>query len=190
MIGVLQPGRNLVLAGLMGTGKTTVGRLLAERLARPFVDTDALIEQEAGLRIAEIFATEGERGFRAREAEVIRRVAASRGQVLAVGGGAVLAASNVTFLRGNGDIVVLEATPATLAARLDEDAVTERPLLAESGDHLERLAALQRGRREAYLRAAAHSVDTTAQDPEETAAAVLDWARHQPGLLAAEERVS
>ena len=88
-----------MLIGYRGSGKTVVGRLLAERRGWTFVDTDALIEAQAGISIAEIFAAEGEAGFRAREERVIARVAADRRRVLSVGGGAVLRQENVAQLR-------------------------------------------------------------------------------------------
>lgn len=183
---VLQPGRNVVLIGLMGAGKTTVGRLLADRLRRPFVDTDDVVEREAGSSVTDIFAAEGEHGFRTREAAAIRRVAALRGQVVAVGGGAVIDPENVTQLRGTGDLVLLDADPDTLAARVDDTAT--RPLLAAADDLAGRLAELRATRDAAYRAAAAESVDTTGRSPAEVADLVLAWARTRPGLLAREER--
>lgn len=186
---VLAPGRNLVLIGLMGTGKTTVGRLVAAALGRPFVDTDDAVETRAGTTVAAVFAAEGERGFRAREAEEIRRVAATRGQVVAVGGGAVLDPANVTHLRSTGDLLLLDARPETLAARIADDAGGPvRPLLAPGGDPATRLADLRALRDGAYRSAAAHAVDTTGRTPDEVAALVLDQARAVPGLLTREER--
>src|SRR5690606_37550659 len=140
LMSLLTPGRNIVLIGLMGVGKSTVGRLVAQRLHRPFVDTDVEIARAAGRSIAELFAEEGERGFRAREAERIRHVAALRGQVIAVGGGAVLDPSNVTHLRATGDLVLLDADPAELARRVASlpDAGC-RPLLAREADPAARL---------------------------------------------------
>ena len=182
----LLPGRNIVLVGLMGAGKTTVGRLLAERLARPFVDTDALVEAEAGRPVSEIFATEGERGFRQREAAAVRRVAALRGQVLAVGGGAVLDPANVTHLRGTGDLVLLDAPAGTLAERVGDAA--GRPLLTGAEPVADRLAELRSERDAAYRAAAEHAVDTAGRTPEQITEDVLAWARTRPGLLTRPER--
>lgn len=184
---VLTPGRNLVLVGMMGSGKSTVGRLLAEWLERPFVDTDAEIVEDTGLSIPVFFAEHGERAFRAAEAAVIRRVSAIRGQVIAVGGGAVTDPANTTSLRSTGDLVWLDADPATLADRL-ADAVDERPLVANSDDLSGRLADLRSQREADYARDASKTIDTTGKEPEDIAEAVLDWARHQPGLLARDER--
>jgi len=183
---LLAPGRNLVLIGMMGSGKSTVGRLLADRLGRPFVDTDAAVERATGARVAETFDRVGERTFRALESEQVRKVAALRGQVVAVGGGAVLDPSNVTFLRATGDLVLLDARPEELAARVGDDQT--RPLLAGTSDRIARLTTLRAARDEAYLAAAAHLVDTTGLPPEEVAQRVLDWAGFVPGLLTAAER--
>lgn len=185
---LLSPGRNIVLIGLMGAGKTTVGGLVAAALGRPFVDTDFAVEVRAGIAVAAVFAAEGERGFRAREAEEIRRVAATRGQVVAVGGGAVLDPANVTQLRSTGDLLLLDAQAETLAGRIaDDPAGPERPLLQDL-DPARRLAELRALRDAAYRSAAAHAVDTTGLTPEEVAARVLDWARAVPGLLTRDER--
>jgi shikimate kinase len=181
---VLAPGRNVVLIGLMGAGKSTVGRLLAARLQRPFVDTDEIVEHETGTAIAELFAAEGERGFRQHESAAVRQVAALRGQVIAVGGGAVLDIANVTHLRSTGDLVLLDAEPATLARRVGDG--TTRPLL-EGGDAAQRLAQLRNERAAAYDYAAGHVIDTTDRSPEEVADAVLAWAKLQPGLLSRDE---
>lgn len=186
MSSLLSPGRNIVLIGMMGAGKTVVGRLIAGRLARRFVDTDALVESEAGRLIAELFEAEGERGFRRREAAAVRRAAALRGQVLAVGGGAVVDPDNVTHLRATGDLVLLDADPAVLADRVG--AGEDRPLLGgHHADHAARLADLRAERDHAYRTARAHVVDTTGRSPEEVADAVLAWARARHGLLTREE---
>ncbi len=184
---VLSPGRNIVLIGLMGTGKTSVGRILAERLGRYFVDIDAMVEVEAGMSIAELFASAGERAFRRLEAEAVRHASALRGQVVAAGGGAVLDPGNVTHLRATGELVLLEADPQTLARRLADQQGEARPLLEGAPDPAARLAQLQASRDAAYRACAAHTVDTTGRSPEEIAEAVLQWARHRPGLLTREE---
>ena len=182
---LLAPGRNVVLIGLMGAGKTTVGRLLAKRLERPFVDTDDVVEEVAKLSIAEIFAGAGEREFRRIEAAAIRSVAALRGQVIAVGGGAVLDPANVTHLRSTGDLVLLDADPPTLAARVDDGAT--RPLLADAPDVQTRLQQLRHARAAAYAQASTHVLDTTERSPEDIVDAVLLWAARQPGLLSRDE---
>jgi shikimate kinase len=187
-VNLLAPGRNLVLIGLMGVGKTTVGRLLAKRLGRPFADTDLMIESEVGQPIAEIFATAGERTFRTLEAAAVRRVSALRGQLIAVGGGAVTIAGNVTHLRSTGDLVLLDADAQTLSKRLVGGAETStRPLLTDAHDLAARLADLRARRDAAYRGAASYTVDTSTRTPEEVADEVLTWARRCPGLLTREE---
>lgn len=183
----LVPGRNLVLIGLMGSGKSTVGRMVAERLGRPFVDTDARIEAELGMSVAEVFARQGERAFRAAEAQAIRHVSALRGQVVAVGGGAVVAQDNVRHLKATGDVVLLEAEPAELAARVAGEGVQERPLLADGGDVEARLGALLAERAEAYRQAADVTLSTSGRTAAQVADDLLAWAIRQPGLLAREE---
>jgi len=187
---ILSPGRNLVLIGLMGSGKTVVGQLVADVLGRPFVDTDAVVARESGKTVTELFAGAGERAFRRDEAEAVRHVSALRGQVIAVGGGAVLDAGNVTALRATGDLLWLDAEPAELAQRVSGD--RSRPLLADTTGDLDatadRLAALRAERADAYRRAAASRIDTAGRSPEQVANAVLAWALQRPGLLSREER--
>ena len=185
---VITPGRNLVLIGMMGSGKSTVGRRLAAKLHRPFVDTDRLVEKDAGCPVAEVFASEGERGFRAREAEAIRAVAALRGQVVAVGGGAVVDPQNVTQLRSTGDLVWLSADPRELARRVVEGRGPRRPLLDQAEDPFAAVADLAARRESAYRAAATHVVRTDGLALDDVVDAVATWARARPGLLAREER--
>lgn len=183
---LLYTGRNLVLTGPMGAGKSAVGGAVAQRLGRPFTDTDERVEAEAGRSVAVIFSEEGERAFRAVEAEVVRAVSAVRGQVIAVGGGAVTDPANVTHLRGTGDVVWLDADGGTLAARIgDPDG---RPLLAGAADLAARLDELRAEREPAYRAAAHQRIDTTDLDVGEVVEAVLAWAERRPGLLTREER--
>lgn len=125
----------------MGSGKSTVGRLLAERLNRPFVDADAEIERAAGAKVSEIFAREGEAGFRARERAAIEAAAGS-GAIVALGGGAIAQEGAAGRLAASGTIVYLRARPETLLRRVGED--DTRPLLQGLGraarrERLERL---------------------------------------------------
>lgn len=98
---------NIVLIGMPGSGKTTVGKILAEKTGREFIDTDEIIEKENG-DIAEIFKTQGEEEFRKIEADVIKRVSALQGKVIATGGGAVLNEENTDFLKFNGKIYFID----------------------------------------------------------------------------------
>lgn len=131
----------------MATGKTTVGKLLAERLNYHFVDTDALIERRAGCSIADIFAESGESTFRQWEAAIAQELAQETGQVIATGGGMLLKPANVTALAKNGVILCLTATPETIFGRITND--TTRPLLTVP-DRRQRILALLQERQVAY----------------------------------------
>jgi shikimate kinase len=124
---VKQPG-NIVLVGMMGAGKTTVGRLIARRLKRAFYDSDQEIERRCGVRIPVIFEIEGEAGFRVREAQVIAELCALDDIVLATGGGVVLSEDNRRRLAARGTVAYLHARPAELWQRVRHD--RNRPLLA------------------------------------------------------------
>jgi len=118
---------NIFLVGLMGAGKTTIGRQLARRLKLRFVDSDHEIETRTGVHIPLIFEIEGEAGFRKREAQVLADLTQERGLVLATGGGAVLSAENRANLAANGLVVYLSVAPTLLWERLRRD--KKRPLL-------------------------------------------------------------
>src|SRR5436853_6407799 len=98
---------NILLVGLMGAGKTSVGRLLARRLGKTFHDCDHEIERATGVRIPVIFEIEGEEGFRGRERRMLAELAAKSGVVLATGGGAVISAENRALLKASGTVVYL-----------------------------------------------------------------------------------
>jgi shikimate kinase len=119
---------NIVLTGFMCTGKTSVGKLLAEKLGYQFVDTDDLIEQRVGMKISEIFAVYGEPYFRDVETEVVKEVAKKDKFVISTGGGVVLRKVNMDELRKNGIIVNLTAKPETIYNRLKNQPGV-RPLL-------------------------------------------------------------
>jgi 3-dehydroquinate synthase len=159
--------RTIWLVGAMGAGKSAVGARLAARLGLPFVDADAEIERAAGLRVAEIFAREGEAGFRARERAAIEALA-GRPAVVALGGGAIAQPGAAERLAATGTVVWLRARPETLAARVGDAA--DRPLLAGLGPaaRLARLAALLAEREPCY--ATAHvAIDTDGIDAETVA---------------------
>jgi len=118
---------NIFLVGLMGAGKTSVGRLLAQRLGKDFFDCDQEVERATGVKIAVIFDIEGEAGFRARESRMLADLADRRNVVVATGGGAVVSASNRRLLADKGIVVYLRAAPADLWHRTRHD--RQRPLL-------------------------------------------------------------
>ena len=128
---MLTPERNLVLIGYRATGKTAVGALLSQRLARPFVDLDQVLEEEMGRSITDLVAAKGWPEFRRREKELVARYGRAGGRVLATGVGAVLDQENVEILRKNGVVVWLRADPATIQERLSrhQREVSQRPSL-------------------------------------------------------------
>lgn len=171
--------RHLVLVGMMGAGKTTVGRVCAARLGRRFVDTDDAVERAAAMTVAELFEAEGEEGFRVRERAAVADACASpEPLVIACGGGAVLDAGSREVLRARGLVVWLDGPPDTLAARAATGRT--RPLLerrASVGHELEGVATIERlatERAPAY-RAAAHvRVDTGGRTVEDVVGRVLE----------------
>jgi shikimate kinase len=150
-------GKHLVLIGLMGAGKTTIGRECARRLRRAFVDTDDLVTATAQMTVERIFAEGGESRFREIEHHVVADVAASPAPlVIACGGGTVLDAENRNALRAAGVVVWLRAPAATLLGRVGDGST--RPLLRD--DPAAALSRLERIREPAYEAAAHASVDT------------------------------
>jgi shikimate kinase len=151
---------NIFLVGLMGAGKTSVGRMLARRLHKDFYDTDAEIERMTGVKIPVIFDIEGEPGFRVREEKMLDQLTAKHGIVLATGGGAVLSAVNRDRLRQHGRVIYLRATPEDLWRRTRRD--RNRPLL-QTANPLEKLKELHAQRDPLYSEVADLVVDTGAQ---------------------------
>jgi len=142
--------KNIALTGFMGTGKTSVGRLLAKDLGMTFIDLDEIIEEEAGMSIKDIFEKSGEARFRELERQALRRVISGEfgeGIVLATGGGAVVDEENRALLRGWGVIVCLTASVSTILERTSRASV--RPLL-ERGDRRSEVMKLLSRREEAY----------------------------------------
>lgn len=159
---------NVVLIGFMGTGKSTVGTLAADKLGWTFVDMDTWIVERAGKTIPELFASEGEAAFRAYEREALRELLSGRGRVLATGGGAVLAAENRERMLAGGLVVALTATKDAIVERVRSD--RNRPLL--QGDVEERVATLLEARLGAYD--FAHlTVDTEQLTPDEVADTIV-----------------
>jgi shikimate kinase len=179
---------SIVLVGLMGSGKTTVGRRLAARLALPFVDADEAVEAVTGSSVAELFEARGEDGFRDVEADVLARLLEDpERMVLAAGGGVVLRAENRARLTDPGVTVVwLDADPAFLASRIEKKA--HRPLLAGDESPREVLARLHRERAALYgevadLRVAVEPFHRDADKPKQALAErIAELVREREGV--------
>jgi shikimate kinase len=154
----LNHDRNLVLIGGRACGKTSVGKVLAQALERPFVDLDEVLVAQAGCSIAELVAASGWPEFRRREKELVAHYAGLAGQVLAPGGGVVLDPENVRNLREHGLVIWLLADPATLGERLKRDQGSQefRPSLTGADPVAEMARVL--AEREPLYRAAAHMI--------------------------------
>jgi shikimate kinase len=158
----------IFLIGYRGSGKTTVAKLLAERLAYDWVDADDEVEQRAGKSIAAIFAEEGQRTFRDLEAEVVAALCRRRQTVVALGGGAVLREETRHAIHEAGPVVWLTGSPATLARRLagDESTPSRRPDLTSGGGQAE-IETLLAERTPLYSACATFAVDTEGKGPAE-----------------------
>jgi 3-dehydroquinate synthase len=166
------PNRNVVITGFMGTGKTTVGRLLAERLGRPFFDMDDQIEAHFGKPIPRVFAEEGEAAFRVVESQLCRRFANESGVVVSTGGGALVSPANRHALAESGVIICLTASVDAILERVQ--LATNRPLLpGDLEERRQRVRNLLHERRQAYG-AIPHQVDTTDATPAQIVDRVLD----------------
>jgi len=162
--------RHVALIGMMGAGKSTVGRLVAARLGLSFADTDALIEARHRRTVARLFAVAGEPAFRAMEGRILGELAGAPASVIAVGGGLVTVRAHAERLRLMARCVFLDVEPAELAARVRAGGVRPRPLLRGAGGDIEgRLAALLQARRRAYRDIAEVLVRTTGLEPEQAA---------------------
>lgn len=170
----VKASRCIVLIGMRGAGKTTVGRELARRLGTTFLDTDAEIERLSGRTIAAIFSQEGEAGFRQREAELIRKVAEHPPGVLSLGGGAILDDANIAVLRPLARFVWLQATADALWGRTAQDpkSLSGRPPLSTSSGQTE-IAELLSSREPRYLRVSDISIDTSRRTVAEVADEIL-----------------
>jgi shikimate kinase len=170
---------HLYLIGYRGSGKSTVGRLVAARLGRPIIDTDEVIERESGMTIKEIFEAESEQGFRDRETEALRAVALRSSQpcVVSLGGGAILREENQQLILASGHCVWLQGTPELLHQRILSDQTTQsrRPNLSQRGG-FEEVADVLRVRTPIYQRLAEKTVAIDCRPPDELANEIVDWA--------------
>jgi len=162
---------NIVLIGYRGTGKSHVGQLVAEQLGMQLVSMDAEIVKHAGRRIPEIVAEHGWPHFRDLETAEARRLAGRDGLVIDCGGGVIEREENIAILQGNGMIVWLQASVATIVARIEGD--SERPALVEGKTFTEEVAEVLERRTPKYRAAARQVVDTDSLTPEQVAAAIV-----------------
>ena len=165
---------NIVLIGFMGSGKSTVGRIVARRLRFHFLDTDKLVEQRAGIPIAEIFRQHGEAHFRERETGALESLRGTKRHVLATGGGIVTVPGNIPLLRSLGLVVLLRADPEEIYRRVSRN--SERPLL-QVEDPRKRVLDLMAQREALYESAAHFQVDSTRLHHNEVASRLIEEAK-------------
>ncbi|OMF76104.1 shikimate kinase [Paenibacillus glucanolyticus] len=161
-------GKNIILIGMMGTGKSTVGRLVADSLGYTLIDLDTEIEKLDGRTIPEMFEADGESYFREAESAALRSVLLRKGIVVASGGGAVLSTENCEAMKQGGWVVALTADAASIVERVRGD--VNRPLLA--GDVEERVGRILDERKDKYLFADV-MIDTVGRSAEEVATDIL-----------------
>jgi shikimate kinase len=166
----------LTLIGYRCSGKTTLARLVAERLGCDWADSDAEIQRRAGMSIARIFTTQGEAAFRRLEETVIAELCHRQRLALAVGGGAPMSEANRRAIRAAGRVVWLAARPETILARMKADprSGTNRPPLS-SKPPLEEIIELLAARTPHYQQLAERTLDTDQRRPEDLAAEIADW---------------
>lgn len=163
---------NVVLIGYRGTGKSTVGRLLAERLSLALVSTDAEIVARAKRSIPEIVRVFGWDYFRDLESQVCREVTGRDGIVLDTGGGIILRRENIENLKRRGVVFWLTATVPVIASRIGDD--TQRPSLTGAKSFVEEIEEVLREREPKYRQAAHHRIETDQRPPDEVAEAILE----------------
>ena len=173
---------NIVLVGMPGSGKSSVGRRLAKRLHWTFVDTDALIVAAAGKSIERIFAEDGEAYFRDLEARCVREAAAHTGVVIATGGGVVLREENVRALRATGLIVFLDRAPERILKTAE---LSDRPLLRAGG---QALFALYRQRKDVYRAACDCRVPNNGRRLKPVILTLLKLRRKMEGLSSVQQK--
>ena len=172
---------NIVLIGFRGTGKSTVGNLLAKRLERDFIDSDKYIESSTGKTIKCIFEEDGEEGFRKIETGIIAELSKVDNKVISAGGGAVLKEENVRNLKDNGFLVLLEATPEIIHNRIaqDEKTTQQRPSLTDKKP-LDEIKHLIAKREHAYKNAADFTINTSYVSCEDIVTEIIKTIPHHP----------
>lgn len=169
--------QNIYLMGFMGTGKTKVGKILAQRLSWPFLDTDEQIEKEAGLSIPGIFKLKGEVGFRKLEKDCIMAVSKNKSTIVSLGGGAVIDSENWNIISRSGITITLSYPPDIIFSRINKK--DDRPLLDENqyGEKYERIKTLLKNRESYYQRADLILHMNCEVAPKNIAGAILGYIR-------------
>ncbi|MCG6889360.1 MAG: shikimate kinase AroK [Gammaproteobacteria bacterium] len=163
--------RNIILVGPMGSGKSTIGNIIARRLNREFQDSDQHIERRTGVDIARIFDIEGEQGFRDRETSALQELLSENNRVIATGGGSVIRSENQQLLKQRGYVVFLDTSLNQQMQRLRRD--KKRPLL-QTDDPRARLESLLKERRPIYLKLADLVVKTDKRVARRLAADIIN----------------
>ena len=167
-------GKNIVLTGFMGTGKSTIGQLVASELQRDFVDMDTIIEQREDRSISQIFSECGEPYFRRLEADLCLEFASQSGLVIATGGGTLVPEANRSVMEQSGLVICLDCEPDVLWQRIGQS--DDRPMLGSAdSERYVRLAALLARRAPAYARIK-HHLDITHLSPREATLQICAWA--------------
>ncbi len=169
--------KNVILTGFMGTGKTEVGRMLAQKLGYKLIDADTEIEKEQKITITEIFKQYGEPKFRDIEADVIKRLSLIKNSVISTGGGAVLRQENIDNLKKNGIIICLTASPETILKRTGNN--NDRPLL-QVENPLQKIKELLEFRKPYYERSDV-MIDTEGKSPLQVVEEIIEKVKSLKG---------
>jgi len=163
--------KNIVLIGFMGTGKTTIGKIIAKELRIPFIDTDDYIEEKLNMNIKDIFKLKGENFFRKIEAEVVSEVSRKKRHVISTGGGVILNTQNVINLKEYGTIFLLNGEVKTIISNL-QGSIKDRPLL-ENEDWRKRVSDLLNERRKKYIESADIIITIDNKSPKKIAEEII-----------------
>lgn len=167
---------NVILIGFMGTGKTAIGKRLAQALGKQFIDTDKEIEKVTGMTISQIFNRHGEVRFRSEEKLAVKKACSANNAVIATGGGAVIDDDNIKIMKACGRIICLTARPEVIQARIKRK--DNRPLL-QRDKSIERITELLRDREVHYRKVAEEFFDTSDEEHEQVVDRILSYLRSE-----------